>query len=61
MKTQVLLSTFLVLFAIETSKSQNYVPIATTGYKLDGVAENTTAISTTGGALDASDFITKIR
>lgn len=53
-------SRFLIIFFISIfgrSVSQNFIPIASNGYSLDGVAENTTAISTTGGALDASDFI----
>jgi hypothetical protein len=37
--------------------AQTFVPMPCTGYNLDGVAENTTAVSTTGGALDASDFV----
>lgn len=56
MKNYFLLSAF-VLLALSKTFAQNYLPIATTGYSLDGVAENTTAVSTTGGALDASDFI----
>lgn len=39
------------------TKAQNFVPMPCTGYNIDGVAENTTAVSTTGGALDASDFV----
>jgi hypothetical protein len=57
MKKHLIFSAFLVLLAIGKTMAQTYVPIATTGYSLDGVAENTTAVSTTGGALDASDFI----
>ncbi len=57
MKKQFLLPLFFILLAFGKTLAQNYVPIATTGYSLDGVAENTTAVSTTGGALDASDFI----
>lgn len=57
MKKQFLLSLCVILLAFGKTLAQNYVPIATTGYSLDGVAENTTAVSTTGGALDASDFI----
>ncbi len=37
--------------------SQTYSPIATTGYTLDAVAENTTALSTTGGSIDGSNYI----
>lgn len=38
--------------------AQTYLPVATSGYNLDGVAENTTAVSTTGSAaLDNSDFV----
>ena len=56
MKNLFLLSLF-VLLNFSKTLAQNYLPIATTGYSLDGVAENTTAVSTTGGALDASDFV----
>ena len=44
-------------FVFGRVSAQTYLPVATTGYSLDGVAENTTAVSTTGGALDASDFV----
>ena len=42
----------LFLFLNHEIKAQNYLPVATTGYTLDAVAENTTALSTTSGALD---------
>ncbi len=47
----------LLLLTAGCIAAQTFVPLTTTGYSLDGVAENTTAISTTGGALDASDFV----
>ena len=37
--------------------SQTFSPIATTGYNLDAIAEDTAALSTTGGAVDALDHI----
>lgn len=57
MKKHVLILAVFTLFVIHQTMAQNYLPIPTTGYALDGVAENTTAVSTTGGALDASDFV----
>lgn len=57
MKKHFLSSLLFLLMVVSATKAQTFLPIATTGYSLDGVAENTTAISTTGGALDASDFI----
>jgi len=57
MKKHFILSAFAILFALGKTLAQTYIPIATTGYSLDGVAENTTAIATTGGALDNSDFV----
>lgn len=56
MRKLIYLSLLLVLLTITNYQSQVYVPIATTGYTLDGVAENTTAIATTGAAMDASNF-----
>jgi len=48
---------FAFLFASNSVRSQTFVPMPCTGYNIDGVAENTTAVTTTGGPLDASDFI----
>lgn len=56
MKKSFYSSLLLVLLALANYQSQVYVPVATTGYTLDGVAENTTAIATTGAAMDASNF-----
>lgn len=39
------------------SNSQTYSPIVTTGYNFDAVAENTTAVSTTSGAIDGSNYV----
>lgn len=39
------------------SWAQTYLPIATTGYNLDAVAENTTALATTGGVIDGSNYV----
>jgi len=47
----------LLLLSLTPMHSQTFIPLASNGYSLDGVAENTTAVSTTGGALDASDFV----
>lgn len=57
MKKHLLASLLFLLMLVSATKAQTFLPIATTGYSLDGVAENTTAVSSTGGALDASDFI----
>ena len=47
----------LSLLIIGKLNAQIYVPVATTGYTLDAVAENTTAVGTTGGAIDGSDYV----
>jgi hypothetical protein len=39
------------------TRAQVVSPIATTGYNIDAVAENTTALSTTSQALDGSDYV----
>jgi hypothetical protein len=57
MKQLPLLSLIVILLLTGKISAQTFVPFATVGYSLDGVAENTTAISTTGGAMDASDFV----
>lgn len=46
-----------ILFESSTVRSQTFVPMPCTGYNIDGVAENTTAVTSTGGAIDASDFV----
>lgn len=52
------LLTTLSLFCLTgASWAQNYNPIATTGYSLDGIAENTPASSTTSGPVDGSDYV----
>ena len=56
MKKNILLS-LSVFFTIGGIHAQMYSPIVTTGYTLDAVAENTTALSTTSGALDGSNYI----
>lgn len=55
MKTQ--LYTLCLFLFVCFANAQTFVPMPCTGYNIDGVAENTTAVSTTGGALDASDFV----
>lgn len=52
-----LLSLVICTFFVSKTYSQVYTPIAATGYTLDAVAENTTALATTSGALDGSDFV----
>jgi hypothetical protein len=47
---------FLALLPFLTA-AQIMTPIATSGYNLDAVAENTTATSTTGGAIDGSNYV----
>ncbi|WP_317897258.1 T9SS type A sorting domain-containing protein [Aurantibacillus circumpalustris] len=54
-KITALLSLLLVIATNNTA--QTYLPLPTTGYTLDAVAENTTAVSTTGGAIDGSDYV----
>lgn len=52
--------TFLVVAALLANnvvRSQVFTPIASTGYTLDAIAENTTALATTAGALDGSNYI----
>lgn len=56
MKRQIALSLIAGLLALTNVIGQNYIPVATTGYTLDGVAENTTAIANTTGPMDASNF-----
>src|SRR5436190_826553 len=49
---------FLFLaFAPFFTDAQIMTPIATGGYNLDAVAENTTAVATTGGAIDGSNYV----
>ena len=57
MKKKLLLSALALLLAFGTISAQNYIPVATTGYTLDAVAENTTAIATTASPIDNSDFV----
>jgi hypothetical protein len=48
-----IISLFLLAFFVhQKAGAQSYLPVATTGYTCDAVAENTTAISTTSGPLD---------
>lgn len=37
--------------------AQNYTPIATSGYNMDGVAESSPATGSTSGAIDANDYV----
>lgn len=52
-----LLFSIATLVSVVSASAQTYAPIATTGYTLDAVAENTTALSTTGGVLDGSNYV----
>lgn len=54
---KLLFVSFSVCCLFSMSFAQTYLPIPTTGYNLDAVAENTTAISTTGAAIDGSNYI----
>lgn len=57
MKKELLLSVCLTVLLVGEAFSQTYLPIATNGYSLDAVAENTTALSTTGGGLDGGGHV----
>ena len=57
MKKKLLFPALALLLAFGTLSAQNYIPVATTGYTLDAVAENTTAIATTASPIDNSDFV----
>jgi hypothetical protein len=57
MKNAIILFFSLVLISLSSLTAQTFVPMPLTGYNIDGVAENTTAIGNTGGAIDASDFV----
>lgn len=56
MKTPFVLLLCLVLLS-NLTHAQNYSPVSTFGYNLDAVAENTTALANTGGAIDGSDYV----
>ncbi|WP_317896538.1 T9SS type A sorting domain-containing protein [Aurantibacillus circumpalustris] len=56
MKKHILFSFVILLITATNFIAQTFIPVAATGYTLDGVAENTTAIGTTGGAMDGSNF-----
>lgn len=45
------------LFSLNWIDAQIFSPIATSGYDFDAVAENTTALSTTSGPIDGSNFV----
>jgi len=47
----------LSLFVNQEVHAQNYLPVATSGYTMDAIAENTTAIATTYGALDGVNVL----
>ena len=54
-KTVTLLLTSL--FVLGKVSAQNYVPVASSGYTVDAVAENTTSLVHTSSAIDASDWV----
>ena len=54
---KLLSSAALWLLLTRTLGAQVFSTVTTTGYNLDAVAENTTASSTTGGAIDGSDYV----
>lgn len=56
MKKHVQLLAFLMASA-HFAGAQVFSPIPTSGYNLDAVAENTTALATTGGAIDGSNYV----
>lgn len=47
---------YVSILIVFGSRAQNFNPIATSGYTLDAIAENTTALATTSGPLDGSNF-----
>jgi hypothetical protein len=57
MKNNIFISLLFLLLLNQVVFSQTYAPILTSGYTLDAVAENTTSIANTGGAIDGSDFV----
>ena len=57
MKNNIFFSTLILFLLNYVVFSQTYAPILTSGYTLDAVAENTTSIANTGGAIDGSDFV----
>lgn len=50
------LSILALLFCSQLP-AQVFSPIASSGYTLDAIAENTTALSTTSGPIDGSDYV----
>jgi hypothetical protein len=54
---KLLFGSALCLLLSSVSDAQVFSTVTTTGYNLDAVAENTTAVSTTGGAIDGSDYV----
>jgi hypothetical protein len=49
--------TLLALVLSGSAFSQNYVPVAATGYNLDVIAEDSAAIDFTTGTLDENDYV----
>lgn len=52
-------SYFFVVLSIlcRLFSAQNFTPVNTTNYNFDAIAENTTALANTSGAIDGSDFV----
>jgi hypothetical protein len=49
--------TSLAFFGLTVLKGQVFAPINTASYNIDAVAENTTAMATTAGAIDGSNYV----
>lgn len=47
----------LLLAGANNFQAQVFTPIATTGYTLDAIAENTTAAANTNGPIDGSNYV----
>jgi|GEM_PF-1036872 len=57
MKKSFILFVLCVFFFTGKNNAQSFSPIPVTGYNLDGVAEATTALATTTGSLDGSNYV----
>ncbi|PBQ33070.1 hypothetical protein CNR22_15215 [Sphingobacteriaceae bacterium] len=57
MKKSITLLALCIVFCIGKSSAQSFSPIALTGYNFDAVAEATTALATTSGPIDGSNYV----
>jgi hypothetical protein len=57
MKKHFTFLTSLTLAAATCLHAQVFTPISSTGYTLDAIAENTTALATTSGPIDGSNYV----